>query len=42
MDIDEWRKYYFSNVKSEEHLIELGKKLYIKITEVIQSEGYHL
>ncbi len=37
-DIDEWRKYYFSNVKSEEHLIELGKKLYIKITEVIQSE----
>jgi hypothetical protein len=36
--IDEWRDYYFKNVKSKEHIIELGKKLYIKITEVIQSE----
>lgn len=36
--IDEWRDYYFHNVKSEGHIIELGKKLYIKITEVIQSE----
>lgn len=36
--LDEWREYYFTNVKSKEHIIELGKKLYIKITEVIQSE----
>ena len=36
--LEEWRKYYFSNVKSEKHIIDLGKKLYIKITEVIQSE----
>ena len=36
--VDEWREYYFSNVKSLEHLENLGKKLYIKITEVIQSE----
>lgn len=36
--IDEWREYYFNNVKSKDHIIELGKKLYIKITEVIQSE----
>ena len=36
--IDEWREYYFNNVKSKEHIVEPGKKLYIKITEVIQSE----
>lgn len=36
--IEEWREYYFSNVRSKEHIEELGKKLYIKITEVIQSE----
>jgi hypothetical protein len=35
---EEWRHYYFSNVRSEAHLTELGKKLYIKITEVIQAE----
>jgi hypothetical protein len=37
-NIDEWRRYYFAEVKPESHIIELGKKLYIKITEVIQSE----
>jgi hypothetical protein len=37
-NLEEWREYYFKNVKPEEHIIELGKKLYIKITEVIQSE----
>lgn len=36
--VDEWRDYYFANVRSKEHIIELGKKLYIKITEVISSE----
>ena len=37
-NIDEWREYYFAQVKPKEHIIELGKKLYTKITEVIQSE----
>ncbi len=37
-NIDEWREYYFKNIKPKEHIIELGKKLYIKITEVIQAE----
>lgn len=37
-NIDEWRKYYFANVRPKEHIIELGKKLYVKITEVIQAE----
>jgi MjaI restriction endonuclease len=36
--IEEWREYYFNNVKPKKHIEELGKKLYIKITEVIQSE----
>jgi len=37
-NLEEWREYYFKNVRSEEHIIELGKRLYIKITEVIQAE----
>lgn len=36
--LEEWQDYYFSKVKSREHIVELGKKLYIKITEVIQAE----
>ena len=36
--LDEWREYYFANVKSKVHIEDLGKKLYVKITEVIQSE----
>ncbi len=36
--LDEWREYYFSKVKPKEHIVDLGKKLYIKITEVIQLE----
>ncbi|HVY74799.1 MAG TPA: MjaI family restriction endonuclease [Puia sp.] len=35
---EEWRDYYFKNVKPKEHIIELGKRLYTKVTEVIQSE----
>lgn len=36
--IEEWREYYFNNVRPKEHIEDLGKKLYVKITEVIQSE----
>ncbi len=36
--LDEWREYYLKNVRSREHIESLGKKLYVKITEVIQSE----
>ncbi|MCE1248157.1 MAG: MjaI family restriction endonuclease [Firmicutes bacterium] len=38
LNIDEWEKYYFENVRSKNHIEELGKKLYIKITEVISAE----
>ena len=36
--LDEWKDYYFKNVRPKEHIEELGKKLYVKITEVIQLE----
>ncbi len=36
--IEEWRKYYFAHLYSKEHIVGLGKKLYIKITEVIAAE----
>ncbi len=36
--LEEWKDYYFAEVRSKEHIVELGKKLYIKITEVIQAE----
>jgi Mor family transcriptional regulator len=36
--IDEWRDYYFTNVRPKDHVEELGKKLYVKITEVIHAE----
>jgi len=36
--LEEWERYYYQNVNSKEYLEELGRKLYIKITEVIQYE----
>jgi hypothetical protein len=36
--LEEWREYYFVNVRTKEHIEELGRKLYTKITEVIQAE----
>lgn len=36
--IQEWNKYYFRNVRTKEHIEELGRKLYIKITETISAE----
>lgn len=36
--VDEWRDYYFKNVKSRDHIEDLGRKLHIKITEVICAE----
>ncbi len=36
--IGDWESYYFKNVKSKDHIVDLGKKLHVKITEVIASE----
>ena len=37
-NLEEWKAYYFGNVRSQDHIQKLGQKLYIKITEVIASE----
>jgi len=37
-NIEEWEEYYFKNVRSREHIDGLGRKLYVKITEVIPAE----
>ena len=34
----EWEKHYYSNIYPKEHLEQLGRRLYIKITEVCQAE----
>lgn len=36
--LEDWEKYYYKKVYPKKHLEELGRKLYIKITEVIQFE----
>ena len=36
--LEEWEQYYYKSVYPKNHLIEIGKKLYIKITEVLQAE----
>jgi len=37
-NLKEWEDYYFSNIKTREHIVELGQKLYVKITEVLVAE----
>jgi len=34
----EWEQYYYQNVKSRDHLVELGKKLFVKVSEVLVAE----
>lgn len=36
--LKEWEEYYYKNVRPKEHLIEIGKKLYTKISEVLRAE----
>jgi len=36
--LEEWEEYYYKNVYSKSHLVELGRRLYIKITEVCLAE----
>lgn len=36
--VEDWAGHYFKNVYPKEHLIEIGKKLYVKITEVLRAE----
>lgn len=36
--LEEWQNYYFTNIRTQDQIIELGKKLYVKITEVLVAE----
>ena len=36
--VEEWKPFYYKNAYSKEHLEDLGRKLYIKITEVCQAK----
>lgn len=36
--LQEWQNYYFKYVRTQDQIISLGKKLYVKITEVLVSE----
>jgi hypothetical protein len=36
--LKDWEAYYYENVYPKQHLEELGRRLYIKITEVCQAE----
>ena len=36
--LNEWKEYYYSNIYTKEHLENLGRTLYIKISEVCQAE----
>jgi MjaI restriction endonuclease len=37
-NVKEWEDYYFSNVRPKQHIEDLGRKLHVKITEVIIAE----
>ena len=37
-ELGDWERYYYEKVHPREYLEELGRKLYVKITEVIQYE----
>ncbi|MBF0413813.1 MAG: MjaI family restriction endonuclease [Desulfamplus sp.] len=36
--LEDWEEYYFKNVRNKDQIVELGKKLHIKITEVVYAE----
>jgi len=36
--LNEWEKYYYKNVYPKQHLEDLGRRLYIKVTEVCKAE----
>ena len=36
--VEQWQEYYFAHVRPQDHIEELGRKLFIKITEVIVAE----
>ncbi len=37
-NVEQWKQYYYANVYPESHLEDLGRRLYAKITEVLDAE----
>ncbi|MFH0883635.1 MAG: MjaI family restriction endonuclease [bacterium] len=37
-NLKDWEEYYFNKVRSKDHIEMLGRKLYVKITEVLVNE----
>ncbi len=37
-NLEEWKEYYYKNVKSKEHIDSLGKILFQKIKEIVKEE----
>ncbi|OGC95881.1 MAG: MjaI family restriction endonuclease [candidate division Zixibacteria bacterium RBG_16_53_22] len=36
--VEDWEQYYFKNLYPREYLAEIGRKLYVKVTEVLRAE----
>ena len=36
--VEDWEQYYFKNPYPREYLAEIGRKLYVKVTEVLRAE----
>ena len=36
--VEDWERYYFTEIYPRNHLEELGRRLYVKVTEVCQAE----
>ena len=36
--VDQWRDHYLKNVHPERHLVDLGRRLYVKVSEVCKAE----
>ncbi|MDO9541658.1 MAG: MjaI family restriction endonuclease [Kiritimatiellia bacterium] len=36
--VNDWERYYYTQVYPKDHLVEIGKKLYVKVSEVVQAE----
>ena len=36
--VEEWQDYYFRNVYPKQHLVQIGKRLYVKVSEVCRAE----
>lgn len=38
-NLQDWRDYYYKNIKSEQHIETLGREVYEKLREVVRNDG---